>query len=91
MQILGATDLGGNLAQPSTVVKLATIDLDEVDVVKFNVIAILVNRPVNLEARLLSIGQVVHIALAEERLEPVIAVAAAHVNGCVGQFRAPER
>ena len=90
VQVLSAADLGRYLAQPSTVVQLSAIDLDEVDMVKCHGVTILVNRPINLETRLLSVGQVVHIALAEERLEPVGA-RRIHGDGRVGEFGPAER
>ena len=69
---------------------MSRIDLDEVDVVKFHGITVLIDGPVDLETRLHGIGQVVHIALAHEGLEPVIASTAAHVDGRIGQLGTAE-
>ena len=60
------------------------------DVVQLDGVALVVDGPVDLEARLEDVGQVVGIALAHEGLEPVGALAAAHVDGRDRQFGAPE-
>ena len=90
VQVLGATDFGGYLAKPSAVVKLSAIDLDKINMVKHDRVALLVNGPVNLEARLHGIGHVIGIALAKERLEPIVSVSSAHVHRGVGQTRPTE-
>ena len=90
MEVLGTAYLGRSLAEPSTISQLTGINLDEVDVVELSGIAVLVNRPINHEARLQVVGQIIGIPLAKERLEPVVAIAVAHVDGAVGQPGATE-
>ena len=55
-----------------------------------NGIAVLIDGPVNHETRFLGVGQVVHITLTKERLEPIGARAITHVDGGIGQPRTPE-
>ena len=90
MQILSTAHLGRYFTKPTAIVELSTIDLDKVDVVEGDRIAILVNCPVNHETRFLPVGQVVHIAFAKERLEPVVTAASTHINRRIGQTCASE-
>ena len=90
MQILGTAHLGRYFTKPAAVVQLSAIDLDEIDVVKIGRTSILINGPINHEAGFLAVGEIIHIALAEERLEPIVAIAVAHVNGRIGQFGTTE-
>ena len=52
--------------------------------------SILVDRPINHETRFLAIRKIVRIALAEERLEPVVTITVAHVDRRAGQLRTTE-
>ncbi len=89
VKVLGTTHFGRDLAEPSTIVQLTAIDLDEVDVVKIRRIAVLIDCPIDHETWFLTVGEIIHVTLAQERLEPV-GTRCVHGDGCVRQLGAPE-
>ena len=90
MQVLGTAHLGRNFSQPAAIVQLRAVNLDEVNMIERDRIAILIDSPVNHETGFLGVRQIIHITLAKERLKPVIATAIAHVDRRVGKLGAAE-